>query len=48
MALPGGGQLEPTGKTVNMMTFARWENDQIAEEILFWGTGEFMRQLGLK
>ena len=49
MPLPGGGSIPPTGKTVHMpmATFARWEDGQIAEEILFWDSGEFMKQLGL-
>jgi hypothetical protein len=48
MPLPDGDQVEPIGKTVNMLmaTFAHWVDGQI-EEILFWDTGEFMRQIGL-
>lgn len=50
MVLPDGTQIPPTGNTVNLMmaTFARWENNAIAEEILFWDSGEFMRQLGVQ
>ena len=49
MPLPDGSEIPPTGKTVDMLmaTFAHWVDGQIAEEILFWDTGEFTRQLGL-
>ncbi|WP_051452132.1 ester cyclase [Actinospica robiniae] len=44
-----GSEVPPTGRAVDvaMATFARWENDRIAQELLFWDTGEFARQLGL-
>lgn len=49
MVLPDGTTIPPTGKKarMRMATFARWNNDQIAEEILFWDRAEWMRQLGL-
>jgi predicted ester cyclase len=49
MVLPDGTSIPPTGKKarMKMATFARWKNDQIAEEILFWDRAEWMRQLGL-
>ena len=49
MTLPDGTQIPPTGKSLRlaMATFARWENGKIAEEILFWDSAEFMKQLGL-
>jgi hypothetical protein len=44
-----GTEVAPTGRTVDvaMATFARWENNRIAQELLFWDVGEFERQLGL-
>jgi|GEM_PF-446267 len=49
MVLPDGTSIPPTGKKarMKMATFARWKNEQIAEEILFWDRAEWMRQLGL-
>jgi predicted ester cyclase len=49
MVLTDGTTIPPTGKKarMKMATFARWNNDQIAEEILFWDRAEWMRQLGL-
>ena len=49
MKTADGSEVAPTGRRVDlaMATFARWENDQIAEELLFWDTGELVRQLGL-
>jgi len=45
-----GSRIAPTGRAVNvaMATFARWEGDRIAQELLFWDTAEFARQLGLE
>jgi len=44
-----GTEVAPTGRTVDvaMATFARWDGDRIAQELLFWDTAEFGRQLGL-
>lgn len=49
MPLPDGGTLPPTGKsvTIQVATFARWENGRIAEESLFWDGASFAQQLGL-
>jgi predicted ester cyclase len=49
MVLPDGTTVQPTGKKarMRMATFARYNNDQIAEELLFWDRAEWMRQLGL-
>lgn len=49
MVLSDGTSIPPTGKKarMKMATFARWKNDQIAEEILFWDRAEWMRQLGI-
>jgi predicted ester cyclase len=49
MVLSDGTSIPPTGKKarMRMATFARWKNDQIAEEILFWDRAEWMRQLGI-
>jgi predicted ester cyclase len=49
MILSDGTTVPPTGKKarMRMATFARWKNDQIAEEILFWDRAEWMRQLGV-
>lgn len=49
MVLTDGTTVAPTGKKarMRMATFARWKNDQIAEEILFWDRAEWMRQLGI-
>jgi len=50
MVLPDGTTIPPTGKKarMRMATFARWQNDQIAEEILFWDRAEWMRQLEIE
>ncbi len=49
MKLADGKSIAPTGKKVKipMATIARWENECIAEEHLFWDNAEYMRQLGL-
>lgn len=49
MVLTDGTTIPPTGKKarMKMAPFARWNNDQIAEEILFWDRAEWMRQLGI-
>ncbi len=46
---PDGKEIPPTGKSfeVDFCTVARWENDQIVEENLFYDLVTFMRQLGL-
>ena len=33
---------------IRMSTFARWENEQIVEEHLFWDSAEMMKQLGVQ
>lgn len=49
MILPDGTVIEPTGKKFQytMITIAKWENDQIIEEYLFWDNAEVARQMGL-
>lgn len=49
MPLANGSSIEPTGKhfKITMVTIARWENERIAEEHLFWDNAEMMRQMGL-
>jgi ketosteroid isomerase-like protein len=49
LVMPDGAQVEPTGQKldITMATFARWENDEIVEEILFWDTAQFYGQLGI-
>ncbi len=49
LRLADGTEVPPNGRRVRiqMATFARWENGAIAEEILFYDNGEFMKQLGL-
>ncbi|UQF24130.1 ester cyclase [Vagococcus lutrae] len=44
------GPIGPTGKhmKIRMSTFARWENEQIVEEHLFWDSAEMMKQLGVQ
>jgi len=49
ITLPDGTVLQPTGKPVSVKTatIARWENDRIAEEYLFWDNADWNRQIGL-
>lgn len=49
MPLPDGTELAPTGRTVRIQvaTFARWKDDQIVEESLFWDGVSFAEQLGI-
>lgn len=49
ITLKDGTVLEPTGKPVSLKiaTIARWENDRIAEEFLFWDNADWNRQIGL-
>jgi predicted ester cyclase len=49
LVMPDGTEVEPTGQKldITMATFARWENDEIVEEILFWDTAQFYSQLGI-
>ena len=44
-----GKEIPPTGKKfeVNFCTVARWDNEQIVEENLFYDLVTFMRQIGL-
>lgn len=46
---PDGNEIPPTGKSfdVDFCTVARWDNDQIVEENLFYDLVSFMRQIGL-
>ncbi|MEW8192564.1 MAG: ester cyclase [Candidatus Thiodiazotropha sp.] len=50
ITLPDGTVLQPTGKTVSLKiaTIARWENNRIAEEYLFWDNADWNRQIGLE
>ena len=49
ITMPDGTVLQPTGKpvSVKIATIARWENDRIAEEYLFWDNADWNRQIGL-
>jgi hypothetical protein len=49
ITMPDGTVLQPTGKPVSLKiaTIARWENDRIAEEYLFWDNADWNRQIGL-
>ena len=46
---PDGTALEPTGKKVRIKiaTIAKWKDQRIVEEYLFWDTGDWNRQIGL-
>lgn len=46
---PDGKEIPPTGKSfdVDFCTVAHWDNEQIAEEYLFYDLVTFMRQIGL-
>jgi len=46
---PDGKEVPPTGKSfdVEFCTVARWDDDQIVEENLFYDLVTFMRQIGL-
>jgi SnoaL-like polyketide cyclase len=43
------GEIPPTGKSfeVDFCTVAKWDNEQIVEENLFYDLVTFMRQIGL-
>lgn len=45
---PDGETISPTGKTWQgrMCTVARWEDGEIAEEILFWDNLDVMKTVG--
>jgi hypothetical protein len=49
ITMPDGTVLQPTGRPVSLKiaTIARWENDRIAEEYLFWDNADWNRQIGL-
>jgi len=49
LTMPDGTILQPTGKSVSLKiaTIARWENNRIAEEYLFWDNADWNRQIGL-
>lgn len=49
ITMPDGTVLQPTGKpvSVKIATIARWENDRISEEYLFWDNADWNRQIGL-
>ena len=46
---PDGKEIPPTGKSfdVDFGTVARWDNEQIVEENLFYDLVTFMKQVGL-
>ena len=46
---PDGKEIPPTGKSfeVEFCTGARWDNEQIVEENLFYDLVTFMKQIGL-
>ena len=45
----GGSEIRPTGKSfeVDFCTVARWDDEQIVEENLFYDLVTFMKQIGL-
>ena len=45
----GGSEIPPTGKSfeVDFCTVARWDDEQIVEENLFYDLVTFMKQIGL-
>jgi outer membrane murein-binding lipoprotein Lpp len=49
LTLPDGTVLQPSGKPVSLKiaTIARWEDNRIAEEYLFWDNADWNRQIGL-
>ena len=49
MILSDGTVIEPTGNKFkfNMVTIAKWENEQITEEYLYWDNAEIARQMGI-
>jgi len=49
ITMPDGTVLQPTGKKVRIKiaTIARWKNNRIAEEYLFWDNADWNRQVGL-
>ena len=49
MVLPNGQTIQPTGRAFNvsMATIARWENDVMVEEWLYWDNQTFMQQIRL-
>jgi outer membrane murein-binding lipoprotein Lpp len=49
ITLPDGTVLQPSGKPVSLKiaTIARWEDNRIAEEYLFWDNADWNRQIGL-
>jgi hypothetical protein len=49
LTLPDGTVLPPSGKSVSLKiaTIARWEDNRIAEEYLFWDNADWNRQIGL-
>ena len=49
ITMADGSVLEPTGKSVSLKiaTIARWENERIAEEYLFWDNADWNQQIGL-
>jgi hypothetical protein len=49
ITMPDGTVLQPTGNKVRIKiaTIARWENNRIAEEYLFWDNADWNRQIGL-
>ncbi|MGD1834147.1 MAG: ester cyclase [Nitrososphaeraceae archaeon] len=49
MILEDGTILEPTGKSfeIKMATIAKWNNEKIEEEYLFWDNVEWNKQVGI-
>lgn len=49
MKAPDGSEIPPTGKAfeVDFCTVARWDDEQIVEENLFYDLVTFMKQIGL-
>ena len=49
MALPDGNVIPGTGKSfeLDFATSAKWENDQLVEEYVFWDSALMAQQIGL-
>ena len=50
MTLPDGHVIQPTGKAFSlpMCTVGHWKNGTMDAEYLFWDTGIYMKELGIK
>jgi hypothetical protein len=48
LEMPDGTVIQPTGKPFDILysTAARWRDDKIIEEYLFYDNGTFLKQIG--